>query len=199
MMRFDKEGETPLDDISGLKFKKIATRKELDEAEAQNILKAYVKYTLTPSKLKKVSFDVSFFRKLHKEMFGDVWSWAGDFRTTQTSIGVSAAMILQHLYHLQDDLTFWEESWNPMETAVKLHHTLVKVHPFPNGNGKWARLATDLWLLKHGHAMLEWGGNINEISAARHAYIAGLKEADSGSYERLKKFMFGGLPCDVVG
>ncbi|MBE0515720.1 hypothetical protein [Sulfurimonas sp.] len=53
MIAFDKEGETPLNDISGLKLKKITSRKELDEAEAQNILKAYIKYTLSSSKLQK--------------------------------------------------------------------------------------------------------------------------------------------------
>jgi hypothetical protein len=63
MMTFDKEGETPLDDISGLKLKKITTRNELDDAETQNILKAYIKYTLNPSALKKVTFDLSFFEK----------------------------------------------------------------------------------------------------------------------------------------
>jgi len=191
MITFDKEGETPLDDISGLKLKKITTRAELDDAEAQNILKAYVKYTLNPSALKKVTFDLSFFRKLHKEMFGDVWSWAGEFRTTQTSIGVEANMIHQRLYQLQDDLKYWESEWDYRDTAVRLHHTLVKIHPFPNGNGRWARLATDLWLLKMSYQALSWGGNITEVSDARSAYIASLKEADQGNYEPLKSFMFG--------
>jgi Fic-DOC domain mobile mystery protein B len=190
MITFDKEGETPLDDISGLKLKKITTRAELDDAEAQNILKAYVKYTLNPSALKKVTFDLSFFCKLHKEMFGDVWSWAGEFRTTQTSIGVTANMIHQYLYQLQDDLKYWESSWDYQDTAVRLHHTLVKIHPFPNGNGRWARLATDLWLLKMGYEALSWGGNITEVSDARSAYIASLKEADQGNYELLKSFIF---------
>lgn len=71
MITFTKEVETPLDDISGLKLKKITTRKELDEAEAQNILKAYIYYTLTPSTLKKLEFNLGFFCKLHKDMFGD--------------------------------------------------------------------------------------------------------------------------------
>lgn len=191
MITFDKEGETPLDDISGLKLKKITTRAELDDAEAQNILKAYVKYTLNPTTLKKVSFDLSFFRKLHKEMFGDVWSWAGEFRTTQTSIGVTANAIHQRLYQLQDDLKYWENEWDYRDAAVRLHHTLVKIHPFPNGNGRWARLATDLWLLKMGHEVLSWGGNITEVSDARSEYIASLKEADQGNYELLRNFMFG--------
>lgn len=191
MITFDKEGETPLDDISGLKLKKITSRKELDEAEAQNILKAYIRYTLTPSTLKKIEFNLGFFRKLHYDMFGDVWSWAGEFRTTQTSIGVEANKIHQALYQLQDDLKYWEKEWNYRESATRLHHTLVKIHPFPNGNGRWARLATDVWLLKMGQSALSWGGNITEISTARTEYIASLKEADNGSYERLMSFMFG--------
>lgn len=191
MITFTKEGETPLDDISGLKLKKITTRKELDEAEAQNILKAYINYTLTPSTIKKIEFNLSFFRKLHKDMFGDVWSWAGEFRTTQTSIGVEANKIHQALYQLQDDLKFWEKNWDYKESATRLHHALVKIHPFANGNGRWARLATDLWLLKTGHDVLSWGGDITEVSVARTEYIASLKEADSGSYERLMGFMFG--------
>jgi Fic-DOC domain mobile mystery protein B len=190
MITFDKEGETPLDDISGLKLKKVTTRSELDDAEAQNILKAYIKYTLNPASLKKVTFDLSFLQKLHKEMFGDVWSWAGEFRTTQTSIGVEANMIHQRLYQLQDDLKYWEKEWDYRDTATRLHHTLVKIHPFTNGNGRWARLVTDLWLLKMGHLALSWGGNITEVTFARADYIASLKEADNSNYEPLKYFMF---------
>lgn len=190
MITFDKEGETPLDDISGLKLKKITTRAQLDDAEAQNILKAYIKYTLNPSALKKATFDLSFFRKLHKEMLGYVWSWAGEFRTTQTSIGVEANLIHQRLYQLQDDLKYWEKEWDYRDTATRLHHTLVKIHPFPNGNGRWARLVTDLWLLKMGYPSLSWGGNITEVSSARADYISSLKEADNGNYEPLKQFMF---------
>jgi Fic-DOC domain mobile mystery protein B len=190
MITFDKDGETPLDDISGLKLKKITSRKELDEAEAQNILKAYINYTLAPLKLKKIEFNLNFFRKLHKDMLGDVWSWAGDFRTTQTSIGVSANKIYQSLYQLQDDLKFWQNKWDYQDTATRLHHALVKIHPFLNGNGRWARLVTDLWLLKMGYNALSWGENITKTSIARDEYIASLKEADNGKYERLMVFMF---------
>ncbi len=189
MIVFDKEGETLIDDISGLKLE-ITTRKELDEAEAQNILKAYVKYTLNSSKLKNVTFDLNFFRKLHKEMFSDVWNWAGEFRTTQTSIGVEATKIYLALYQLQDDLKFWKENWNYMDTAVRLHHSLVKIHPFLNGNGRWARLVVDLWLLKNGHNVLSWGSNLDEISTDRSRYISALQEADNGNYQKLKEFMF---------
>jgi len=191
MIRFDKEGETPLDDISGLKIEGITTRNELDEAEAENILEAFLKYTVSAEQLDTVQFDTLFLQQLHKDMLGNVWSWAGEFRTTQTSIGIEAVNIRQALYRLMDDLAFWETSWDYKDTATKLHYSLVKIHPFLNGNGRCARLFTDLWLLSIGESMLEWGDeDINMVNAGRTEYIRALQEADSGNYEYLKRFMF---------
>ena len=191
MIRFDKEGETPLDDISGLKIEGITTRSALDEAEAENILEAFLKYTISPEQLDTVQFDTLFLQQLHKDMFGNVWSWAGEFRTTQTSVGIEAVNIRQALYRLMDDLAFWETSWDYKDTATKLHYSLVKIHPFLNGNGRCARLFTDLWLLSIGKDMLEWGDeDINTVNTSRIEYIHALQKADSGNYEYLKRFMF---------
>ena len=125
MIVFDKEGETPLDDISGLKIKSLTTRSQLDEVEAENILDAFLKYTLSPEQIEKITFDTQFLQQLHQEMFGKVWSWAGEFRTTQTSIGIEAVNIRQALYQLMDDLKFWETAWEYQDTATRLHYSLV--------------------------------------------------------------------------
>jgi len=90
-----------------------------------------------------------------------------------------------------DDLKFWEEAWDYQDTATRLHYSLVKIHPFLNGNGRCSRLFTDLWLLSIGKEMLDWGDeNIDNANSTRKEYILALQEVDSGSYERLKKFMF---------
>ncbi|MDD3463819.1 MAG: hypothetical protein PHW07_09365, partial [Sulfurospirillaceae bacterium] len=83
MIAFNKYGETPLEDISGLKLK-LTTRSELDDAESLNIYKAYLAYTFDQKKLKKLTFDLPAFQKIHKKMFGEVWSWAGELRTIGT-------------------------------------------------------------------------------------------------------------------
>jgi len=191
MIKFDKEGETPLDDISGLKIKDISTRSQLDEVEADNILEAFLKYTLSVEQVTNVKFDTLFLQQLHIDMFCNVWSWAGDFRTTQTSIGIEAVNIRQALYRLMDDLRFWETEWNYKDTATRLHYSLVKIHPFLNGNGRCGRLFTDLWLLSQGKEMLEWGSDdINVENETRKKYISALQAVDSGDYEKLKQFMF---------
>ena len=191
MIVFDKVGETPLDDISGLKIKNIRTRAELDVVEADNILDAFLNYTLSIEQLENITFDTLFLQQLHVDMFGKVWTWAGEFRTTQTSIGIEAVNIRQALYRLMDDLVYWEKEWDYQDTATRLHYSLVKIHPFLNGNGRCGRLFTDLWLLSQDQEMLEWGSDdINVENETRKEYISALQAVDSGDYEKLKQFMF---------
>ena len=77
------DGATPLNDLSGLKDNAIRTVSELYEAEARNIAVASVKYLSAPPSHKTAPFTELWMRKLHREMFGDVWDWAGDLRSTE--------------------------------------------------------------------------------------------------------------------
>jgi Fic-DOC domain mobile mystery protein B len=188
-IKFDKKGETPLDDISGL-IPKITTRAELDDVEAENISDAIFKY-LVELEIEDIRFDEPFLRQVHKDMLCDVWKWAGTYRTTATSIGVDANQILHKLYHLLDDLKFWTENWDYKETATRLHSELVRIHPFPNGNGRWGRLVTDMWLRVHEKETSQWGkGDIVAANGVRDEYIRSLQEAERGNYEPLKQFIF---------
>ncbi len=127
MIYNSKEGETPLDDLSGLKIKiPSIKRSQLDFLEAENIQKAISKYFLS-KRHKTINFDPSFFYKLHKEMFFDVWSWAGSHRTTNTNIGSQKESIGQDLLILSKDLEYWDKS---LESAVRLHHRAVQIQPF---------------------------------------------------------------------
>jgi fido (protein-threonine AMPylation protein) len=73
---------TPLDDISGLKLpkNKVYTLKEIYEQEALNIAKTTIKYLSAPPSKKEAPFSYGWMMQLHKEMFGDVWDWAGNLR-----------------------------------------------------------------------------------------------------------------------
>ena len=67
--------------------------------------------------------------------------------------------------------------------AVRFHHRLVSVHPFPNGNGRWSRLAADLLFVHQGGARFTWGrANIEADSNARRAYVEALHTADGHNY-----------------
>ncbi len=56
-------GETPIEDVSGLKVKSIKTRGQLAVAEAQNIRKVVVKYLGSKPNRRIARFDLSWSRK----------------------------------------------------------------------------------------------------------------------------------------
>ena len=188
---FDKDGETPLDDVSGL-IPKITTRAELNDAEAINIATAYFDYLLDNSTLDDTEIDEPFLREVHHKMFDEVWTWAGTYRTTLTSIGIEANQIQQQLYKVTDDLKYALEYHDFKDVATKLHSDLVRIHPFLNGNGRWGRLVTDIWLASNGHHTLDWGKSETLVaeSVERLTYIESMKAAQNGNFAPLKEFMF---------
>jgi fido (protein-threonine AMPylation protein) len=101
-------GETPIDDISGLKVKGIQNRRELNLFEAANIRKAFVKYLAARPSRRLAPFDFSWSLRLHAEMFGDVWSWAGKTRRSDKTIGVPSGQVESMLHQLMGDLEYWE-------------------------------------------------------------------------------------------
>ncbi|MEM8974843.1 MAG: mobile mystery protein B [Pseudomonadota bacterium] len=179
-------GETPIDDLSGLKDKSIATRAQLGEAEARNILSATLKYLAAPPTEQMALFDLSWVKKLHAEMFRDVWDWGGKIRRTQTNIGVPPHTIEADLTNLLADLAAWKDSGMPLiEQAVRLHHRAVYIHPFPNGNGRWSRMLADIWLLQHGGKPVGWPVDINGESPIRETYLQALRQADNHDLDPL--------------
>ena len=127
-------------------------------------------------------------------MFGEVWVWAGEYRTTERNIGVAPYQIPIKLMQLFDDVKFWidNKTYSNHEIAVRLHHKLVQIHPFPNGNGRVSRLMADFLLQKLENKNLYWGDtNLVNVSEVRSRYIAALRKADAGDYADLLNFTMG--------
>ncbi len=185
------EGATPIDpdEASELLLTHITTREELDRWEQDNIIEALA--WLEKTKPKDI-LNETFIRKLHKQMFGNVWKWAGKFRQSDKNIGGQWWQISTDLKDLCDDSRLWVDSRNEPsdEIAVRFHHRLVSIHPFPNGNGRHARLMADL-LLENilDHPRFTWGSaNLSNASDTRQRYIAALRAADGYNYQPLLEF-----------
>lgn len=190
---FDDDGDdasTPLtpDEKSGLIPSYITLRRELNEAEQLSITAAE-EWAFSR---KRDVLDETFIRRLHKRMFKDVWRWAGEFRTTPRNIGVEAWNITSMLCNLIEDARYWvlHEVYPPDEIAARFHHRLVLIHPFPNGNGRHARLAADLLMVKLGQERFTWG-RISLVNAGetRQKYVAALRAADAHDLKLLLNFV----------
>ena len=146
----------------------IAYRRELNEAEQENIARAQ-DWALNR---RRDPLSEKFVQELHRRMLGDVWRWAGKFRTSEIPVA---------LRHLLDDTKAWIEykTYPPDEIAVRFHHRLVQIDPFPNGNGRHARLMADLLVMRLGGERFSWGStNLQDAGAVRQRHIAALQSAD---------------------
>jgi Fic-DOC domain mobile mystery protein B len=192
-MEFDNiPGATPLDpdEITGLIPKHITTHNQLNEWEAENILGAEIWLFSTTTHGNFLTID--FIMYLHKKMFGNTWAWAGKFRTTERNIGVSPYKITTDLKILLEDIRY--QILNKIipidEIAYRFHHRLVTIHPFPNGNGRHARLMTDLLLVQSGNPRFTWGKiKLDAAGPVRKKYIDALRKADKHDYSELASFV----------
>ena len=178
------DGATPLDpdEIEGLKIKSVATRLELDRYEQENILEAmdWIERGRTGDILTE-----QFVRKLHLKMFGNVWRWAGTYRTSGKNIGVPVGMIHEELAKLLGDAHFWVEQRSMPDDLIgaTFHYRFEYIHPFPNGNGRHGRLMTDLLMQrKLGAERFSWGGgNVSRDDTIRSRYLEAIRAIDTSS------------------
>lgn len=187
------EGATPLDpdELAGLKFGHVTTRGELDHLEQANIQNGlqWLKRTRHSDVLSE-----KFVRTLHKKLFGDVWNWAGTFRQSEKNIGIDPIQIAIQLRVLIDDTRYWidHETYPPVEVAARFHHKLVYIHPFPNGNGRHARIMADTILNKiYELDPIDWAGgyDLQSMNERRKQYIQALRAADQRDYRLLFSFI----------
>lgn len=188
------EGTTPLDpeEAEGLLAPHVQTREQLNELENANIVQGQ---SWLARKRVRDLLKESFPRLLHKRLFGEVWAWAGTFRSEAKSFGVPPERISADLHNLIEDTKLCKEHkvYPPLEIAARFHRRLLSIHPFPDGNRRYARVMTDALLTKLlRHPAAQWGGSLpTDPVKRREEYELALSEANDEDYERLLRFLRG--------
>lgn len=179
-------GQTPLGDISDLIPPHIKSQEDLNRAEFENINKVLVRYLLKRPSSRKAPFTFKWMLQLHREMFGDVWAWAGVCRKTHMNIGIEAYRIPQEMRRLISELNQWHDAKEDIfRIAARLHHRLVWIHPFAGGNGRWARMISNISLKQANAPVVQWPEQEISQGGFREHYIEALRSADSGDLEPL--------------
>lgn len=188
----DRDGSTPLDpdQIMGIKFSHLVNMGELDEVEDLNIQKGL-------EWLNRQKGDdylsTEFLCKLHEKLFSDVWKWAGKFRKVEVNISkIKSYDVGPQLRMFFEDAKLWIEggkmSWD--EISAEIHHRLIVIHPFPNGNGRTTRIYTEYVQRRNHQAITSWGASLSSTPKERRSsYIKALRQADKGNFEPLIEFM----------
>lgn len=193
----EPDGGTPLSDeeLGGLIPDFVATRGDLNRVELESITGALPRLlALAHSGGPHAVLDYGFLLDVHRRMFAPVWRWAGTLRRRETNIGVEPRQIATRVMQTIDDARHWHDAqvYEPDELAVRLHAILVRIHPFPNGNGRATRLLADLYLTSVGQPVFTWGRtSIYEEGRTRQKYLDAVHEADRGDYSLLGTFARG--------
>ena len=188
----DRDGSTPLDhdQILGIRFSHLTTMGELDELEDLNIQKGleWLNRQKDPNYL-----STEFICKLHEKLFGDVWKWAGKFRTAEVNISKYRSYdVAPQLKNFFEDAKLWIQngkmSWD--EISAEMHHRLVTIHPFPNGNGRTTRIYTEYVQKRNNQPVTSWMTSLGKTPKLRRDhYIKALRSADKGDFDLLIEFM----------
>lgn len=168
----------------------ITTRADLNEAEEENIVSGAA-WARRRRGGTDALLNEDFSKSLHKQMFGDVWKWAGTYRQTELNIGIAPHLIAAEMPVMFDNVRFWvaNKTYSADEIAVRLHHRLTQIHGFPNGNGRHARMMADLLIEKLGGEPFTWGsGSIHDTGTLRTTYINALRAADNHDFGPLLAF-----------
>ena len=187
------EGQTPLDEDEkeGLLIKTISTRGELDEFEQANIQQAIV-WTISNNFTRNEILTENFILLVHKKMFEEVWKWAGSKRKSDKNIGVDKFQISIEIKNLLDDCSFWidKKIFEPDEIAIRFSHRLVKIHVFPNGNGRHSRLIADILISNlFNKPVFTWGrSDLSKSEEIRKKYLNAIYSADKGILQSLIDF-----------
>jgi fido (protein-threonine AMPylation protein) len=102
----------------------------------------------------RLSFDAivtgRFVRDLHRELYGEIWTWAGVFRRHEINLGVAPELIPTETTSSLATLNFrWRNTadWTPHQFGIGVHAEILRIHPFADGNGRTSRLVADLIFL----------------------------------------------------
>mgnify|MGYP000843923867 CR=1 FL=1 len=114
--------------------------------------------------------------------------WAGKYRNSGVIIGGSEHKPPEAIEvpSLMRSLVKWystNKSQHPVELAGIIHHKLVNIHPFFDGNGRTARLVMNIILMQFGFPL------VIILKSDRQRYYAALASADKGNYSLFVNFI----------
>ena len=189
------QDETEGEDTSDLLMPHLTTRESRNAIELEAIAQAYNQHVFRGRKknTKNKWLTEEYIRQVHKDMFGNIWGWGGKYRHIDLNIGIIWSQIPEQVLILCNDFLFWnsdQSSMSILEVAARLQNRLTRIHPFKNGNGRHARLITDIFLRSRDHPLPKWPQiqRIEQGNSIRKQYIDAMKQADMENFDPLITF-----------
>jgi len=126
-------------------------------------------------------------QKLHEVVTKGLLEDAGKYRITNVRITGSSTTPpdFSKIVKLMDEFikNIKETKFHPLKKAIFIHYEFVRIHPFIDGNGRVARLLTNLYLMKQGYPP------IILKKTERQFYYKSLNKANEGDLSLFSNFI----------
>lgn len=165
----------------------ITDQDMINIAEAEGVAKA--EKSLLYYEIDTV-IDTFLILKIHDTAFGHLYEWAGKLRQVNVIVGnfepphynLLPNLMAEFSNQLQFLLKNVKVEDDLIYSLAFAHHKIVQIHPFKNGNGRVARLLSNLIAYLNGYQAIQI---YHSEGDARKKYIDAIKKADIYEYQPL--------------
>jgi len=161
-----------------------------DHLEAKNHYEALEYLSDLVEKGKRQTISERLIRNLHQIVMQETdKEWAGRYRNSNVIIGGAdhtppdAVDVPNEMYKLIEWLKKNRKKLSIIELGALLHHKLVYIHPFFDGNGRTSRLVMNLLLMQAGYPL------VIILKNDRKKYYNVLSKADKGDLIPFVRFI----------
>lgn len=168
----------------------LTNPKAIAEAEFEGFLMAEI--LLTEQLCQTTRFNCKYIRHIHKMALGNLYAFAGKYRTVNMSKGgflfPSALFIPRSMQFFEDEVLsrlpdFYPDKQMLVRDVALVHGELLFIHPFREGNGRTARILANLMVRKQGYDGLRFDKiNFRE-------YVMAVQRASKKNYRPMEKII----------
>lgn len=138
---------------------------DIFDAETELLYKLYC-YVFEDEHISSFTFTTQSIQELHHKWLGNIYDWAGEFRTVNMSksgFDFATAQVIDTLFHkFESDYlskahllpTMDKETF--IQYLAESHVEFILIHPFREGNGRLARLLLDIMSVHAGYGLLNY-------------------------------------------
>ncbi|MEX0684377.1 MAG: Fic family protein [Balneolales bacterium] len=169
----------------------ISDFKEIQKEEYRGFLRAELKFESEIERINK--FDWNLITSIHQTALAHLYEFAGQLRQVNISKGGFLFPAAQHLHVAVQayEKTFLntipkhiDNKGDLIEIAAPAHAEVLFIHPFREGNGRTARLSSNLLALMHGFDRF----NFDSIKKNKMPeYIKAVQSAADQNYDPMKE------------
>lgn len=168
----------------------ITRVEDMDEAELVLLQKLYV--SVLGDHLPPGRISVLHLKRWHRRWLGNVYEWAGQYRTVNMSKGgfpFAPATQLPRLMQIFDSDYLGRytpcmgmDSSQLVEAIAIIHVEFILMHPFREGNGRISRLLADVMAVQAGREPLDY----SSWERNKAAYISAIQKGMDRNYESMQ-------------